>query len=93
MADKYKLLFLLETGERWTVATTTVTLQMYTGTGYLVMMVVMMMVLVTIVSPSQASQEAEEAEEGDYQPRVLSSNCFSGDLLVLMIIISAKTQS
>ena len=86
MADKYKLLFLLETGERWTVATTTVTLQMYTGSGYLVMV---MMVLVTL-APSQASQEGEE---GDYQPRVLSSNCFSGDLLVLMLFISAKTQS
>ena len=34
MADKYKLLFLLETGERWTVATTTVTLQMHTGSGW-----------------------------------------------------------
>ena len=88
MADKYKLLFLLETGERWTVATTTVTL--HTGSGYLVMMVMVMMVLVTVVSPSQASQEAEEEE---YQPRVLSSNCFSGDLRVLMIFISAKTQS
>ena len=74
MADKYKLLFLLETGERWTVVTTTVTL--HTGSGYLVMMVVVMMVLVTLV-PSQASQEEEE----EYQPRVLSSNCFSGDLL------------
>ena len=87
MADKYKLLFLLETGERWTVATTTVTLQMYTGSGYLVMVVVMM-VMVTLAT-SQASQEAEE----EYQPRVLSSNCFSGDLLVLMLFISAKTQS
>ena len=87
MDYKYKLLFLLETGERWTVATTTVTL--HTGSGYLVMMVMVMMVLVTVVSPSQASQEAEE----EYQPRVLSSNCFSGDLRVLMIFISAKTQS
>ena len=93
MADKYKLLFLLETGERWTVATTTVTLQMHTGSGYLVMMVVVMMVLVTVVSPIQASQEGEEAEEGDYQPRVLSSNCFSGDLLVLMLFISVISQS
>ena len=89
MADKYKLLFLLETGERWTVATATVTLQMHTGSGYLVMMVVVMMVMVTL-TPSQASQEVEE---GDYQPRVLSSNCFSGDLLVLMLFISGKTQS
>ena len=89
MAVKYKLLFLLETGERWTVATTTVTLQMHTGSGYLVMMMVVMMVMVTL-TPSQASQEMEEEE---YQPRVLSSNCFSGDLLVLMLFISAKTQS
>ena len=88
MDYKYKLLFLLETGERWTVATTTVTLQMHTGSGYLVMVVVVMMVMVTL-APSQASQE----EEGEYQPRVLSSNCFSGDLRVLMIFISAKTQS
>ena len=67
------------------MATTTVTL--HTGSGYLVMIVVVMMVMVTL-APSQASQELEE-----YQPRVLSSNCFSGDLRVLMIFISAKTQS
>ena len=56
------------------------------------MMVVVVMVLVTL-APSQASIEAEEGQEWEYQPRVLSSNCFSGDLRVLMIIISAKTQS
>ena len=79
MADKYKLLFLLETGERWTVATATVTLQMHTGSGYLVMVVVVMMVMVTLAL-SHASQEAEEKGE-EYQPRVLSSNCFSGSAL------------